>query len=631
MNNMSHQLSLNHTSNVCPLPINLSVPQICPSHLTSPQLNDMFQAKMAPIAFGFSKLDEGGGLQKEQIRALFIEKEINEIKDNAARLIEDFKAGKKIDYNRIFDSKFLKALDLAIKENRADEFKDLVENVGVGWNERGSSLVALAANARLPETVRFLGPLLSFQHDSDKCGWTPLNLAVHNGDAATVRALIEIPGINSNEYTKSDFLACKSHLFPTAPPIFEAAEKGHAEIVRMLVDLPDLDFKQFRYSGWTPQMAAEGNGHVEAAKAIKLSGKDKYSEFIKSVKLLTHSLEINLGSRRTPDNAIEIGALRIDSNGYLPRMAAEFMNSTLDKFDNSYPNAISRVQLDMIQHAFDNIEPFSSKVALDDFKSGKPILISTGFTGAHGGLGHSIQVLLMDSYLMICNKGNGVPIEAYKIDSSKVTHEILDEIKDTYKAHSMAEGVDKVFGKIDLQTNLREIGPVLEKLKASRNEGLCKWIETLPFASLKQKIGNCAWESLETAVYAIMAVQTAIENNLEEAAEMVSKGILLSQKVKEQFQRWETYTKLQALHNLFDRSEELMLNPSLIASKSDASMPAAADLNRFIARCSEITIDGQEFSEERQSLRNKKWKNGLLSVAGVVVSIFQDVRACFTN
>ena len=100
---------------------------------------------------------------------------------------------------------------------------------------------------------------------NERAGATPLNVACKQGNVDVVRALVDHPGIDLNRGS------------PRSTPLFLASNNGYAEVVEVLLALPQdrkLNVNQVataRYlslSGASPLWVASMYGHVEVVRAL---------------------------------------------------------------------------------------------------------------------------------------------------------------------------------------------------------------------------------------------------------------------------------------------------------------------------------------------------------------------------
>ena len=119
-----------------------------------------------------------------------------------------------------------------------------------------------------------------------------------------------------------------------------------------------------------------------------------------------------------------------------------------------------------------------------------------------GWSGHAIDVLFHNGYLMICNRGDAStkPIEAYRIDVSLLTTSILRE-----------------FSWDDVSDYLVKLPQTLTKLKATK-DATCEALEALNPMRENQIAGNCGFESIETALYGLLAIDALTHTDDHQAS-----------------------------------------------------------------------------------------------------------------
>lgn len=143
---------------------------------------------------------------------------------------------------------------------------------------------------------------------------------------------------------------------------------------------------------------------------------------------------------------------------------------------------------------------YTAEKALLDFQRGKPVILYSGFHG------HSINIVLYKSYLVITNKGAGSsrPIEAYRINPTKITKQYINDVKNLGNLPS--EDFYKNFGS---KSSARTDAVLLNKVEATPSKGLLSLLEARYDPKDFQLMGNCVWESLETALHVVMVLQQA--------------------------------------------------------------------------------------------------------------------------
>lgn len=140
--------------------------------------------------------------------------------------------------------------------------------------------------------------------------------------------------------------------------------------------------------------------------------------------------------------------------------------------------------------------------------------------------------------------GTNRPIEIYKIDTKRVDAHVLEAFGD----FSDAEDFELKFPKI------------LSTINASQ-DAVCKSLEQNNPIRRRQIVGNCSYESTETAIFGVLALdallQTDLNGSFEEQLAIASSY--------EKFQALIQHFKLDALESYLERHQ------------NDSATPAATD------------------------------------------------------
>jgi ankyrin repeat protein len=123
-------------------------------------------------------------------------------------------------------------------------------------------MTAIAERAG-PGTIRGLLEQGAYVDQIDQQGIWPLFLAAQNGHAEAVRALLD-GGADANKATADNGWT----------PLIWAAENGHAAVVRMLLDGGADANKARTDAGWTPLLMAAQTGHAEVVRMLLDGGAD---------------------------------------------------------------------------------------------------------------------------------------------------------------------------------------------------------------------------------------------------------------------------------------------------------------------------------------------------------------------
>ncbi len=165
-------------------------------------------------------------------------------------------------------------------------------------------------------------------------------------------------------------------------------------------------------------------------------------------------------------------------------------------------------------------------------RAGKPGIV---FGGWHG---HATQFAFHRGYLLYCNRGVGSkkPIEAFKIDPSKVSASILARFE------------------VDSSKDFEKKFPgLLEELGAEQDDvskALEKWNPLRPY----QEVGNCSYESSETAEYGVLALDRLLEIGADDdSAQLASTEAYETSQVLMQESRLKA---LEQTLDIFERSPD---------------------------------------------------------------------------
>lgn len=380
----------------------------------------------------------------------------------------------------------------------------------------------------------------------DKRGWTPLHHAAVDGENDRVKLLFQA-GMNLDLMTEKEKVSAM-HL---------AVLGNHSETVKTLIQL-GAKVDPLDRQGNTPLLLAtsffdpemiktliKGGANIHVNDSLGRSalflcklwnpqkdcthyfGQDNSIEDLFTLKLLSHSWSVKgystIGGKQKDLEGVEGGF----SNYF-----ANKMKTSLNLFANRFPTALTVDELNAVVDPLNKIIDEGSYMdrsrfqnparMIEDIRQGKFVFIPTGYKG------HSIIVIIHDGYLVIANKGGASrkPIEAYKVDTSTLTESVIQEIIDlhNYSEENYAKWLDSIPTTFNSTQN--NFTNLLE--------------ESYPLEPT-QRVGNCAWESLETAVFAAWLMRRLTkEKNLDSSTPIVEN-------VKQSFSHWVESTKLYAL------------------------------------------------------------------------------------
>lgn len=318
-----------------------------------------------------------------------------------------------------------------------------------------------------------------------KTGETPLHLAVSIDNVQVVKKLINL-GANINALTKT-----------RVTPLYIASASFHREIISILINA-GASAKIYNSEGITPSIVCLAYHPNE--DCIGTIGIDVFSKQTLVLKELTHAFEI--GGFRNIGEKVEL-------EGWFSEIFASSFQTQINAFTGQYPESLNpdeALKLNQILKASIaartirlipdeteknlEIETRSSLMSKKIFFDKSPTLFHTGFQG------HAIEILFQGNYMIICNKGGGSKKPIQMLDISREDLATVEKL--VKKTMEISSGSKNAYAAW-----LKEI---TEKFSPKENDPLPKLLEqNYPF-ELAQIVGNCAWESLETALYASLVL-----------------------------------------------------------------------------------------------------------------------------
>jgi len=163
---------------------------------------------------------------------------------------------------------------------------------------------------------------------------------------------------------------------------------------------------------------------------------------------------------------------------------------------------------------------------LKRFRADKPLLIHTGFVG------HAVDVVFYGDYLIVNNKGGETrnPIEVWKIDRDKVSEDVIEEIIQQFYRPQ--------------ETYLDCLERIRSTLGGFRDPLAGLMMASYPMYPI-QTIGNCSWESQETAVWSVLTLHRLVGK----VAPNNPESIHVIESVSEIFEHWLQFTMVDALES----------------------------------------------------------------------------------
>jgi len=274
----------------------------------------------------------------------------------------------------------------------------------------------------------------------------------------------------------------------------------------------------------------------------------QHSHHIDSVKYILAAQAWEIGGAGKIGNKI---ILREGSN---PHIFSKEMIQTLTHFHESYPEEMTEEEYEFLRSTMiegtDYRETQNMASMIQRYLAGFPITIHTGFTE------HAVEMIIWNEYIIINNKGGESrrPIEIYRMNSAKII-----------PTSEFAAKVGEIIGLNKKQQSdyVTWLNAVCDKFGATKSDFEKIFEESYPLER-DQKVGNCSWESLETSIYALIAIHRMVskgftkglarDGKLSEAqTREISNELQNSGRV---FIRWLQFTMLSALEGYLNHHKE---------------------------------------------------------------------------
>jgi len=277
--------------------------------------------------------------------------------------------------------------------------------------------------------------------------------------------------------------------------------------------------------------------------------------------LATHAWEIGGYGR--------VGARIIKREGMLPINSANYMLQSLTHFHESYPGEMTTEEYEFLREAMtdyivdrERILKFERKdmaVTIQRYQAGLPIIILSGYYD------HGVEIIIWKEHLIINNKGDASrrPIEIYRMNSARII-----------PSSEFAAKVGEIIG-LNLKKRsdyVNWLNAVCEKFGTTNSDFERILEESYPMEN-KQKVGNCAWESYETSIFALIALHRMVSKGFTKC--LAQDGKLSEARIREMrnelqdsgrvFLGWVQFTMLSTLEDYLDHHKE----PENVASPLD--------------------------------------------------------------
>lgn len=450
-------------------------------------------------------------------------------------------------------------LAVAIEQEWTEAF-DILQTKGVDFNKPiGGNLPSHLVSTEKGITALAKEGVNLNVYDPD--GYTPLHLAALRGKEDAIKALVDL-GVDVNQ------LSCKGEA-----PLHLAVLGGHEGVVAQLISLKaalDIQDSEGRPALYLASLFGMDNMQqvlIKAGASTRIMDRHRYTplvgcQMIKPAKdwieqIKKESYEAESWAQKKLGHKFELSGWTsawIDLEGGIPTYFADDIAGSLKAFRMLYPEIVSEQEATLLHSLLERSvgSAQSAKQIFDDIEEDLPVVIHTGFT-IHSRLGHAVAVSIQGGFLIIANKGAATrkPIEIFTIDPRQLTVEKIQELIDLNEKNQ--KEYEKWLTSLDSWPNA---------FGASHNE-ITKFLEQgYPFAR-EQRVGNCAWESVETAVYATLILNRI---GLGFATREKAENEILLHEANQAFRSWLEFVQLDGLeHYFFHFSEKESLDHDLVS------------------------------------------------------------------
>jgi ankyrin repeat protein len=357
----------------------------------------------------------------------------------------------------------------------------------------------------------------------DSSGSTPLILAAGKGDNLIVDALIAaganlnlqnssgstaltLAAVNGNKLVVDALIAAEAELdlqdSSGSTALMFAASFGHKLIVEALITAganPNI----LNNKGDCPFFKVSRMRRNKDWKNIKKILMDEMKKTELGSELI--ALKKRLNSMVLLAHAWEIGGdinlivnkqnVTYELEGFkYPKILAKIVKHTGGFLESVFRPGVGDIRGQMFDSLMETytcsgtymLKSLDAPALLNRWKSGKPVLIPTGYSG------HSIMVLLWGEYLVICNRGGddlNVKIHLFDPEANKPERSDIEGLFESRK--------------LDQNNWMQTIANVSKKLNCTPMDSL---ESSLNGILLSQKVGNCVYASSEGMAFIFLAL-----------------------------------------------------------------------------------------------------------------------------
>ncbi|NGX32356.1 MAG: hypothetical protein K1060chlam4_00399 [Candidatus Anoxychlamydiales bacterium] len=406
---------------------------------------------------------------------------------------------------------------------------------------------------------------------------TPLKKAMNIADLDIIYAIIELGAEISDQDLKSIKL-------------YEAIQNDNDKVVRDLInDGADVNYKNT--DDLPPILFVVLKRNKTIFNLLYKAGAGRSLEFhflhLKEIMFLASEFEIYEYDQKILKEELMLQLLlghifefektkyldfRFKLNGIAPKadqinMLDNTIYNVIDTFFSKFPEYKKNIDTEGILSAFKKSVPLlhensdSQVVDIDKIRNpNESVIIHGGWEEERGA--HAIDITFSDNYLIIANKG-ARPSDANQIE--------------VYKINREAPNTEKIIEELTVSKTEEESNDLLYNRLPKAFQGKKDWICNVLSLLINndQETGNCAWESQETDLEALIGLDYFLKHQKYLQNEKISKIVEHVDAVHEMMEHFREYAKWYIL----DKYEDFHKKNTEIEKNEDLLQKAKANLD----------------------------------------------------
>ena len=405
-----------------------------------------------------------------------------------------------------------------------------------GWLKTTKALIILGATIDKPLNIGG--------------GFTPLLLAIKNEHIDVVKCLIQAKADVNYTNQLGQF------------PLLEAVNIGSLKMTQLLINsnakLNNLNIQGFNsiilvalFSFYRPSRNEERRQIVSelATASPKAFQQTREAMLLKQIAHLS-----NIGGALKLKGLEGFENLEIEVEGTASCESMAQIIKDIKIFRLHFPDLIAEEAVVVIEKAYrsglvsDDITQSSMSTLFNDWKSGQPILLTTGFPG------HSASVLLWEDHFSICERANIIgissdgskdtPLIDYPLVLAQFNKELLSEnvLSNINNIQTIENYVSIVHNEIPVTLRAKLMPDSIEEIVTDIS---------LP----RMKVPNCSWANLEGHLFPLLVLQANKSLNSANSIEEIRALVNLQKNLYENFKSFMLINLLSVYLNQMKLNE----------------------------------------------------------------------------